>query len=161
MRGSKSIKKMSEQEIKIDMTPMIDVTFLLLIFFMCTLHFKDIEGVLNSYMPKDEGIFNVPATANPQEPIHIILTTKNKETIIDIGSSSFKGKSKFSKLLSNLGNIVEKYSIAGNDKKISVIIDPQKEIIFQDVISTLDACHKIQRTKAGKNIEIKFASPKK
>ncbi|MDF1837417.1 MAG: biopolymer transporter ExbD, partial [Planctomycetota bacterium] len=39
-----------------DMTPMIDVTFLLLIFFMCTLKFKVLEGKLTAYLPKDVGV---------------------------------------------------------------------------------------------------------
>ena len=38
------------------MTPMIDVTFLLLIFFMCTLKFKILEGKLGAYLPKDVGV---------------------------------------------------------------------------------------------------------
>ncbi len=38
-----------------EMTPMIDVTFLLLVFFMCTLRFKPLEGKLSAYLPKDVG----------------------------------------------------------------------------------------------------------
>ena len=34
---------------------MIDVTFLLLVFFLCTLRFKPLEGKLNAYLPKDTG----------------------------------------------------------------------------------------------------------
>jgi len=36
----KRIKEINEEEHELEMTPMIDVTFLLLIFFMCTLKFK-------------------------------------------------------------------------------------------------------------------------
>lgn len=38
-----------------EMTPMIDVTFLLLIFFMCTLQFRTLEGQLHTHLPKDVG----------------------------------------------------------------------------------------------------------
>ena len=37
------------------MTPMIDVVFLLLVFFMLTMHFKEVEGKLISHLPKDYG----------------------------------------------------------------------------------------------------------
>jgi biopolymer transport protein ExbD len=37
------------------MTPMIDVTFLLLIFFLCTLRFRSLEGKLAAYMPRQHG----------------------------------------------------------------------------------------------------------
>lgn len=35
---------------------MIDVTFLLLIFFMCTLQFRQLEGKLTAHLPKDAGV---------------------------------------------------------------------------------------------------------
>ena len=37
------------------MTPMIDVVFLLLIFFMCASKFRIPEGALRAYLPKDSG----------------------------------------------------------------------------------------------------------
>jgi len=49
-----------KQEVKLDMTPMIDVTFQLLIFFMCTIKFKMLEGKLAAYLPKDQGVNNTP-----------------------------------------------------------------------------------------------------
>ncbi|MFT7516567.1 MAG: biopolymer transport protein ExbD [Myxococcota bacterium] len=48
-------KKKKFKEIKTDMTPMIDVTFLLLIFFIVTLKFKILEGRLDAALPKDRG----------------------------------------------------------------------------------------------------------
>lgn len=45
---------------ELQMTPMIDVTFLLLIFFMCTLKFKVLEGTMGAHLPKDVGILDAP-----------------------------------------------------------------------------------------------------
>ena len=42
-------------EVAADLTPMIDVTFLLLIFFLCSIQFKVLEGKLSTYLPKDVG----------------------------------------------------------------------------------------------------------
>jgi biopolymer transport protein ExbD len=39
-----------------NMTPMIDVVFQLLIFFMLTMKFKEVEGKLLSQLPKDKGL---------------------------------------------------------------------------------------------------------
>ncbi len=47
-------KKM-EEEVSMDMTPMIDVTFQLLIFFIITLKFKLLERKLNSHLPTNFG----------------------------------------------------------------------------------------------------------
>ncbi|MHC4597463.1 MAG: ExbD/TolR family protein [Planctomycetota bacterium] len=38
---------------ELSMTPMIDVTFLLLVFFMVTSRFKTLEGKLSVFMPND------------------------------------------------------------------------------------------------------------
>lgn len=51
MKRAKSLPDGSEP----DLTPMIDMVFLLLIFFMCTLSFKVLEGRLSTHLPKDLG----------------------------------------------------------------------------------------------------------
>ena len=50
------LARFSKETCDLPMTPMIDVTFLLLIFFMCTLKFKTLEGKLAAYLPKDVGV---------------------------------------------------------------------------------------------------------
>ena len=54
-----------------DMTPMIDVTFLLLIFFMCTLKFKTLEGKLAAYLPKDVGVN--PEAIELRDPVEVTI----------------------------------------------------------------------------------------
>ncbi len=47
---------------------MIDVTFLLLVFFLCTLQFKTLDGKLAAYLPRDHGAG--PPTEAP-EPVRV------------------------------------------------------------------------------------------
>ena len=56
--------------IALNFAPMIDVTFLLLIFFLVTTTFERAEGLLTSQMPKDAG---TPAVALPLSPIVVRL----------------------------------------------------------------------------------------
>jgi biopolymer transport protein ExbD len=58
--------------------PMIDVTFQLLIFFMCTIKFKTLEGKLAAYLPKDVGVNTTEA--EPKEKVDIILKVKREGT---------------------------------------------------------------------------------
>jgi biopolymer transport protein ExbD len=58
---SKPRKRRKVEEVKPDMTPMIDVTFLLLVFFIVTLKFKVLEGRLDAALPKDRGTSTAPA----------------------------------------------------------------------------------------------------
>ena len=152
MAVSNMIRRITEEDVKIDMTAMIDVTFQLLIFFMCTLQFKKIEGRIDCYLPKDVGVFSAPSKKNPEEPINIKLLKEAKETVIWIGDSKLKGENKFDTLYTKIDAIISRTPTA------PVIIDPDIDIAFQDVISCLNACRKIQEKSYGKEMQIKFAA---
>jgi len=65
------LSDIAQEEHKMAMTPMIDVTFLLLIFFLCTIKFKVLEGKLSAYLPKDVGVNQTEA--EPVEKIEITI----------------------------------------------------------------------------------------
>ena len=70
-----------QTEIELDMTPMIDVVFQLLIFFMLTIEFKTLEGKLAAYLPKDVGVNNTPA--EPKEKVEIRVKVVNEGSKVD------------------------------------------------------------------------------
>jgi len=61
-----------DKEVKFELTPMIDVTFLILIFFLSTLRFKTLEGKLSSYLPTDAGLTD-DVTPVPEQKARLIL----------------------------------------------------------------------------------------
>lgn len=69
------------EEVVMDLTPMIDVTFQLLIFFMLTIKFKILEGKLQSLLPLDKGLASTPAKIETED-VEIVMKvteeTKNK-----------------------------------------------------------------------------------
>ncbi len=76
-------KSAVEEEVKMDMTPMIDVTFQLLIFFIITLKFKLLEKKLNSYLPTDFG-----TNASPEiiEKAFVTITMRQKRGTVPGGN---------------------------------------------------------------------------
>lgn len=80
-------KKKKFEEVKPDMTPMIDVTFLLLIFFIVTLKFKVLEGRLDAALPKDRGTSTTEA--EEVEKIDILMTVAEPGKLIP--DESLKG----------------------------------------------------------------------
>ncbi|MCP4092175.1 MAG: hypothetical protein GY747_01905 [Planctomycetes bacterium] len=70
---------------KPDFTPMIDVTFLLLIFFIVTLKFATIEGAFDSALPKDRGVG--PKTEQI-EKIDMLVYVADPGELVPVGKSS-------------------------------------------------------------------------
>jgi biopolymer transport protein ExbD len=67
--------------IKIDMTPMVDVAFLLLIFFMSTTSFKPPEEV-SVQLPSSHSEYKVPESG-----VLILTVTKDAELFLQTGST--------------------------------------------------------------------------
>lgn len=60
-------KEYTEETPELPLTPMIDCTFLLLIFFMLAARFRSEEGKLQAHLPKDRGQGKGDATKDMQE----------------------------------------------------------------------------------------------
>ncbi len=69
-----------QEEAKMDMTPMIDVVFLLIIFFLC-IDFKILEAKLPAYLPKDIGSFD--EDVEPQEKVRIKIVNEEWGVEVD------------------------------------------------------------------------------
>lgn len=58
-------KSKKTEEVRPNLTPMIDIIFQLLIFFVLTAKFIAFEGQLQAYLPKDRGLqASSPTLAN-------------------------------------------------------------------------------------------------
>lgn len=69
-------RKGSESEVEISMTPMIDVTFQLLVFFIVTLQFRKLERELDSFLPTDRG--NRPLSARTPEELEVDVSLRRR-----------------------------------------------------------------------------------
>ncbi len=67
------------QETELNMTPMIDIVFQLIIFFMLTLKFKDIDRRIDSALPKHRGPVAITDFPEEFEKIKIKLFRRNLE----------------------------------------------------------------------------------
>jgi biopolymer transport protein ExbD len=65
-------KEQAESSFQLDMTPMIDCTFNLLIFFLCNINFRLLEGKIPTFLPKDIGV-NSSRAELPLEKLAIDL----------------------------------------------------------------------------------------
>ena len=101
-----------------DMTPMIDVVFQLLIFFMLTIEFKQLEGKLSAYLPKDVGV-NAGKMEQPKEKVEIVLRVAAEGTKLDpMIDKAWTGEGPF------------RY---GDDRRIDISIGPKTTRDLEEV----------------------------
>ncbi len=131
---------------ELDMTPMIDVTFLLLIFFMVATKFKTKEGSLKSWLPKDRGMAAAPATPDTKE-VRIVLLMSGEECVMKVNQRvyptviAYDGDSPdFAQLARDLEEIAEGYHNPDKPEGQPVIIDAKKKVPVKMVIRALNAC---------------------
>src|SRR5262245_7168335 len=62
-----------DNPVGINVTPMVDVIFCLCLFFMCSLHFKQLEGKIDSWLPREHGNKTTAARQVILEEIRLLL----------------------------------------------------------------------------------------
>lgn len=120
-----------------DMTPMVDVTFLLLIFFMITASFSS-EKVFEEPPPLSDA-----SSIQKQEPINldnvrVQIDEYNAYTIILPGGDEREASSK-QDLLIALSEARAEVATGANDDQLKLIVEAHVECIHAAVISALDA----------------------
>jgi biopolymer transport protein ExbD len=68
----------AQEEATVDMTPMIDVVFLLIIFFLC-IDFRVLESKLPAYLPKDSGVQHTQTEPIEKLSVQIVCTEWGEE----------------------------------------------------------------------------------
>ena len=135
---SKSVEEMNKEETKMDMTPMIDVTFQLLIFFMCTLHFSSAEGILSSNLPKDVGINNVSVSSNPTDSIKVTV----QNDVILVGDTNYYDND-FQRFERDIEDQVSRLS--SSTEKIPYDLTIGEKVPFNRLIKAMNVAHKINK----------------
>ncbi len=141
-------KREAPEPVKADMTPMIDCTFLLLIFFILTLKFKILEGRLDAALPKDMGTSN--AIVEEIEKVDILMFVSDpgelKNEVVDgktLQLKRYEGRVVRYEVGTQVFRTIpdlERYLNGVLDKdETPVTLDPKKGIIYEDVAFVLDA----------------------
>ncbi len=116
------------------MTPMIDVIFLLLVFFVCTASFQAVEWILptNLSLP---GSVDTDVPLDPQmldlEEVVISLSWDNARPAWRIENRRFASLSEVEAVLAALAEAKE---------DLPVILDPEGSVPMEHVIDLYDAC---------------------
>ena len=74
-----AMKHPETDEGQLNMTPMIDIVFQLILFFLFSLRFKGLDHRIDSQIPKDRGIVSTPTFVTDIPAIKISLFRLNEE----------------------------------------------------------------------------------
>lgn len=141
------IKRRSGNSLILELTPLIDVVFLLLIFFLVATTFEDVNSGIKIDLP----ISTVKST-KPVNELQVIVT-KDKEFFI---SYKDKGKSKREKVsVKDLKEELAKRLIESEDK--NVIISADKSVNHGIIVDTMTAA----KEAGAISLDIDTASPGK
>ena len=158
---SKKPRKKAETEAEMDMTSMIDVVFLLLIFFMCATKFRAPEGVLRAFLPRDRG--NTSSSPTVQDNCRIVLApAANGETIVsaddrvipntiisEYEEKYLDGGAGFEREVLTQHLLQRRDNYSGLSPTLPVIIDFSPLVPWKYVVDVLDILKEIQITDIG------------
>ena len=123
------LKRKNSKSLILDMTPLIDVVFLLLIFFMVATTFQDVDSSVNIELPKSSSehkitIKTLEVKINKDLEIYLIVKDLNgKNEMLKVDQTDLKEK---------LGERLE----LTKDK--NVIVSADKSVNYQSLIEVLD-----------------------
>jgi biopolymer transport protein ExbD len=138
-----------DDAVSINVTPLIDIIFCLCIFFMCSFHFKQLQGSLDSWLPQNVGGHQGPATLAPEE-VRVFLRTRPGGTEIAFGSRPCANLDELE------GVLKQEWDDLGTRSKqdvTSVIIDGEPGVPWRDVVGVIDRMKKLGIHK------VEFAQP--
>ncbi len=126
-------RKAAAEEAELQLTPMIDVTFLLLIFFLCSIRFKVLDGKLVSHLPREAGV-NTFAPTGEFERIDIVLSrTKSARA-----GFSIRLNGKDIPDLCSLGSVLR--NLHRREPGLAVAIHPGEKIEHGHVVAVVNEC---------------------
>jgi biopolymer transport protein ExbD len=139
------VRRMIKNNLKVDMTPMVDLGFLLITFFVITTEMAK-PTAMNLYMPKDGG---EPTELGASNAITVLLENDKIYYYKGAWDDAAKTGTVIETNLSGTGNIRKIISdkqrlldITAKDKEgrdgLMLLIKPGKEVSYKNVVDMLD-----------------------
>ena len=171
---SKRIREEAQDdEPEIQMTPMIDIVFQLLIFFMLACRFRTEEGQMHAFLPKNRGMGTAGTPAITLQEVRVKLLwvergsfresthPTNGRTLLKVKDIKFPFVTNrfgeinpdYQKLYQYICKARDNFTPTRSYKTLPVIIDARALVPFKHVIYSLNECVRAQIT------DITFAAP--
>jgi len=129
-------RKPSVIDLELNMPAMVDIVFLLLIFFMCTSSLIQPEESMASQMTRPAS--GMSSTSN-ERLVRIKVRAVNNKPIVEIDNQ----------LCQDFDILMEKLKLRRDEYDIHVIIEGQNNVPFRYMVAVLDACYRVNVTNVS------------
>jgi biopolymer transport protein ExbD len=129
-----------DNPVHLNVAPMVDIIFCLCIFFMCSFHFKQLEGKMESWLPKDKGVFGDPVPNPILEEVRVFMKwdPATNQTLRKVNAKPVGSDEELGGLL--VDGITKFRQL--NRPDTPVIIDAEPAVPWHEVIKVMDICKK-------------------
>jgi len=134
--GLKIKKKGLPDKIPIDMTPMIDIVFQLLTFFVMTLKVATMEGDFNIKMPLAEQSASAPDDQLPPLTLRMNTDSNGNLTTLALNNRTWSGPDRFARLHHHIASVVGDGNLATSAE---VTLDCDYGLRYEYVIEAISA----------------------
>ncbi len=138
MAGMTTFDEASENPVEINVTAMVDVIFCLVVFFMCTFHFKQLEGKIQTWLPKD-GPCNWNRSPVVLEEIRVIMRRDPRTGTTVRRLDNRPPATSDTALVDDILVMVQDYLKAGRTS-YPVLIDASADVPWDGVVHVIDLC---------------------
>jgi biopolymer transport protein ExbD len=144
-RRKAGVQRMIKHHVKIDMTPMVDLGFLLITFFVITTELTK-PTAMNLYMPKDGG---PPTELGASNALTVLLEKDKlycyhgdwKDAIAsgNIIETNFRGNADLRKIINDKQQLLDSTQKNKEGRNgLMVLINPGKDVSYNHIVNVLD-----------------------
>ncbi len=136
---NRSARAMYESHVGPNMTPMVDVVMVILIFFMASAVVMGPEWFVPARLPKTDAV--APATAaTPPPRVVLTLTRDGSATVIDANGKRVA----LAQLAASLGSLTQ-----SRFEDAIILVQPAADVPYEDVVRVHAACSEAGYRKVG------------
>ena len=139
-----SVGEAPDNPVAINITAMVDIIFCLCVFFMCSLHFKQLEGKFDTWLAKDKGSQGMPVGTIIQEiRVALFWNEATGEVTRKIGTRMIANDEELQALIQEAHDDFVKL----NKPDTPVTIDADGRVPWSEVINIVNICKRDQIEK--------------
>jgi biopolymer transport protein ExbD len=128
-----------DNPVAINVVPMVDVIFCLCVFFMCSMKFKQVEGKLDAWLPKDRGAISAGAPDEPAARIAVFYDAEKRTSLVQFGHRVVRDEGELEKLLRE--SLAD--ARARNRPGAPAILDADGRVPWGDVVAVVNLCRRV------------------